>query len=166
LGVDVDLVEIDTGRRSYGAGNSLGGATLRAFKTLGILDDFLRQGHAGDGVSLLTPCGQPIATVPTPRLVSPDIPGGGAILRPVLAGILANATRAPGTNEVDRCRTPCIASRTVVGSAAAWWSRTLLAEASWKSLAARLDTLGAKLAIQQRLYICITYLLDADLLNS
>ena len=34
-GVEVDLVEIDPGWRSYGAGISLGGATLRAFRTLG-----------------------------------------------------------------------------------------------------------------------------------
>ena len=38
LGAEVDLVEIDPGWRSYGAGISLGGATLRAFRQLGILD--------------------------------------------------------------------------------------------------------------------------------
>eukprot|EP01034_Spumella_vulgaris_P041191 gene41191-50988_t len=31
-GAQVDLVEIDPGWRSYGAGISLGGATLRAFR--------------------------------------------------------------------------------------------------------------------------------------
>src|SRR5207342_1453982 len=48
LGADVDLVEIDPGWRSYGAGISLGGATLRAFRQLGVLDDFLREGNAAD----------------------------------------------------------------------------------------------------------------------
>lgn len=103
IGVEVDLAEIDSGWRSYGAGISLGGATMRVFKTLGILEAFLREGHAGDGVSLLTPTDQLIGTVPTPRLVSPEVPGGGAIMRPVLAKILADATRASGTRVMLGC---------------------------------------------------------------
>ena len=43
-GAEVDLVEIDPGWRSYGAGISLGGATLRVFRQLGILEAFLAQG--------------------------------------------------------------------------------------------------------------------------
>ena len=43
-GLDVDLVEIDPGWRSYGAGISLAPPTLRAFRTLGILDAFLERG--------------------------------------------------------------------------------------------------------------------------
>jgi 2-polyprenyl-6-methoxyphenol hydroxylase-like FAD-dependent oxidoreductase len=97
-GLDVDLVEIDPGWRSYGAGISLGGATLRAFKTLGILPQFLEHGAATDGVDLFLPHGQPIGSLPTPRFAGPDVPGGGAIMRPVLARILADATRAAGTN--------------------------------------------------------------------
>ena len=96
LGADVDVAEIDPGWRSYGAGISLGGATLRAFKTLGILDRFLEHGAAADGVDLLLPHGQYLATVPTPRLAGADVPGGGAIMRPVLAKILADATIASG----------------------------------------------------------------------
>ena len=96
LGADVDVVEIDPGWRSYGAGISLGGATLRAFNTLGILDRFLEQGAAADGVDLMLPHGQYLATVPTPRLAGADVPGGGAIMRPVLAKILADATIASG----------------------------------------------------------------------
>lgn len=94
---EVDLVEIDAGWRSYGAGISLGGATLRAFDTLGILPQFMAQGAASDGVDLFLPHGQQIATLPTPRLAGPDVPGGGAIMRPVLAKILADATLASGT---------------------------------------------------------------------
>ena len=97
-GASVDLVEIDAGWRSYGAGITVGGATLRAFRRLGILDAFLKQGAASDGVDLLTGAGHPIASLPTPRLAGPDVPGGGAIMRPVLAAILAEATKASGTN--------------------------------------------------------------------
>lgn len=95
-GATVELVEIDSGWRSYGAGISLGGATLRAFRTLGILDRFLAEGAASDGVHLRAPHGAPIGELPTPRLAGPDVPGGGAIMRPVLAKILADATRASG----------------------------------------------------------------------
>jgi 2-polyprenyl-6-methoxyphenol hydroxylase-like FAD-dependent oxidoreductase len=97
-GIDVDLVEIDPGWRSYGAGISLGGATLRAFRTLGILDEFLGLGWASDGIDLHIPTGQKIGSLPTPRIAGPDVPGGGAIMRPVLAKILAEATRASGTH--------------------------------------------------------------------
>lgn len=98
LGAQVDLVEIDPGWRSYGAGISLGGATLRAFRQLGILDEFLKKGSATDGVALMLPHGQPIGELPTPRLAGAEIPGGGAIMRPVLARILADATVRAGTN--------------------------------------------------------------------
>jgi len=94
----VDLVEIDPGWRSYGAGISLGGATLRAFRQLGVLEAFLEHGAASDGVQLFLPDGAPIGSLPTPRLAGADVPGNGGILRPVLARILAEATRASGTN--------------------------------------------------------------------
>ena len=95
-GAQVELVEIDPEWRNYGAGISLGGATLRAFRQLGVLDEFLRQGAASDGVELRLPHGPKLGELPTPRLAGPDVPGGGAIMRPVLARILADATRASG----------------------------------------------------------------------
>jgi len=96
-GISVDLVEIDKGWRSYGAGITLGGATFRAFATLGILDAFMERGSATDGLHLQLADGTQIATLPTPRVAGDDIPGSGGIMRPVLAGILAEATRAAGT---------------------------------------------------------------------
>jgi len=97
-GVDVDVVEIDPGWRSYGAGISLGGATLRAFRTLGVLEAFLQHGSATDGVHLCLPHGPQVVVLPTPRIAGAEVPGGGAIMRPVLARILADATRAAGAN--------------------------------------------------------------------
>ncbi len=96
LGANVEVAEIDPGWRSYGAGITLGGATLRAFKRLGILDQFLEQGAAADGIDLLLQNGQHLTRLPTPRLAGDDVPGGGAIMRPVLAKILADATVASG----------------------------------------------------------------------
>lgn len=98
IGAHVDLVEIDPEWRNYGAGISLGGATLRAFGRLGVLDAFLERGSAQDGVAIRLPHGQQVAMLPTPRIAGPDVPGGGAIMRPVLAQILADATRAAGTH--------------------------------------------------------------------
>jgi 2-polyprenyl-6-methoxyphenol hydroxylase-like FAD-dependent oxidoreductase len=70
---------------------------LRAFRTLGILDVFLEHGSAHDGVSLRLPHGVEVGEIPTPRIAGPDVAGGGAIMRPVLAQILVDATRAAGT---------------------------------------------------------------------
>ncbi len=95
-GIEVDLIEIDQDWRSYGAGISLGGATLRAFRQLGVLEAFLEDGAAHDGVALHLFNGTPIGNLPTPRLAGPDVPGGGAIMRPKLAKLMANATRKAG----------------------------------------------------------------------
>lgn len=96
-GIDVDLVEIDPGWRSYGAGISISGPTLRAFQTIGILDKVLEVGACADGCKIHTAGGHMIAEIPTPRCAGPDVPGSGGIMRPALAGILADATRASGT---------------------------------------------------------------------
>ena len=63
LGLAVELVEIDEGWRSYGAGISIGGPTLRALRTIGVLDAFFERGYGGDGVNLFTAGGQPIGTL-------------------------------------------------------------------------------------------------------
>jgi 2-polyprenyl-6-methoxyphenol hydroxylase-like FAD-dependent oxidoreductase len=97
-GLAVDLVEIDPDWRSYGAGISLGAPTLRAFQRLGILDAFLECGSASDGVEIFTANGHKVATIPTPRLARPVVPGGGGVMRPALAAILAEATRKAGAN--------------------------------------------------------------------
>ncbi|PMS16846.1 hypothetical protein C0Z18_22120 [Trinickia dabaoshanensis] len=107
LGLTVELAEIDPGWRSYGAGISIGGPTLRALRTIGVLDAFLERGYGGDGVNLFTANGHPIGTLPTPRVAGEDVPGGGAIMRPVLADILAKAMIAAGA----RVRLGCTFSR-------------------------------------------------------
>ena len=97
-GVDVDLVEIDPGWRSYGAGITIGGPALRAFRTIGVLSELKSHGAMTEGLDLFTAQGHLIAQVPTPRSAETDVPGTGGIMRPVLAKILAEATRASGTN--------------------------------------------------------------------
>ncbi|MBQ4828437.1 FAD-dependent oxidoreductase [Alteromonas sp. MMG017] len=96
--IEVDLVEIDPNWRTDGAGISIGGATLRAFKTLGILEDFLKVGSAHSGLDIHAPHGVHLAHIPTPVIGDPDIPNSGAIMRPALAKILAEKTRQSGSN--------------------------------------------------------------------
>lgn len=96
-GIETDLVEIDENWRTEGAGISIGGATLRAFKTLGILDEYLKVGSAHSGLDVYAPTGQHLAHIPTPLIGDPDIPSAGAIMRPALAKILAQKTSESGT---------------------------------------------------------------------
>ncbi len=97
-GFSVDLVEIDPQWRSYGAGISLHGSTLRVIKQLGLIERFLEVGYATDGVEMRGPQDQVLVTLPTPRVAGPELPGGGAIMRPALAKILSEAVRASTTN--------------------------------------------------------------------
>ena len=92
----VDLVELDPNWQVAGAGITISGPTLRAFAALGIVDDVIRQGFCADGVRLCDADGNLLTELPTPRLAGADIPGGGGILRPVLARILSQATLASG----------------------------------------------------------------------
>ncbi|WNL38400.1 FAD-dependent oxidoreductase [Halomonas sp. PAMB 3232] len=98
-GIETDLVEIDAGWRSYGAGISLHGATLRVFAELGILEAFKATGAATDGLVVRMPHNdQVIVTIPTPPMPGTGLPGNAAIMRPALAAILADATRAAGVS--------------------------------------------------------------------
>lgn len=98
-GIAVDLVEIDPGWRSYGAGISLHGATLRVFQTLGILDKFCETGAVTDGLVIRKPHNdEVIVRIPTPPAPGVDLPGNAAIMRPELARLLAEATREAGVN--------------------------------------------------------------------
>jgi len=97
-GIEVDLVEIDPDWCPLGAGITINGATLRALHSLGLYDEFLRQGFVSDGVDLKTKSGHLIFTIPTPRPEGADVAGGGGIMRPRMAKMLADATRESGVS--------------------------------------------------------------------
>ena len=98
-GIAADLVEIDSGWRSYGAGISLHGATLRVLSQLGVLEDYRAVGSATDGLVVRLPHNDHvIVTIPTPPMPGTGMPGNAAIMRPALAAILSKATRAAGVN--------------------------------------------------------------------
>jgi 2-polyprenyl-6-methoxyphenol hydroxylase-like FAD-dependent oxidoreductase len=99
-GVEVDLLEIDAGWRSYGAGITINGSTLRVLNQLGLLARFMEEGFASDGVDILGPDDSVLFSLPTPRVAGPDIPGGGGIMRPALAKVLSEAVLASGVNVI------------------------------------------------------------------
>jgi 2-polyprenyl-6-methoxyphenol hydroxylase-like FAD-dependent oxidoreductase len=96
-GVAVDLIDLDPQWRVYGAGITITGATLRAFKALGILDAVMERAYTGDGIQVCDVSGNPLHLVPTPAAVGGDTPGCGGIMRPVLHKILSDLTLKLGT---------------------------------------------------------------------
>lgn len=98
LGIAVELIDLDPQWRVYGAGITITGATLRAFKSLGILEAVMAKAYTGEGIQVCDVNGQPLHLVPTPPAVGSDTPGCGGIMRPVLHKILSEKTLALGTN--------------------------------------------------------------------
>jgi 2-polyprenyl-6-methoxyphenol hydroxylase-like FAD-dependent oxidoreductase len=97
LGIDVDLVDLDPHWRVYGAGITITGATLRAFKALGILEQVIAQAYTGEGIQICDVSGKPLHLVPTPIQADPDVPGCGGIMRPLLHQLLSTLTLDLGT---------------------------------------------------------------------
>lgn len=96
--IQVDLVEIDPDWCPLGAGITINGATLRALDSLGLYQRFKEEGFVSDGADLMTATGQLISTLATPKPQGADVSGGGGILRPNLARMMADATRKAGVN--------------------------------------------------------------------
>jgi 2-polyprenyl-6-methoxyphenol hydroxylase-like FAD-dependent oxidoreductase len=95
-GATVDLVERSETWTMDGAGISIGPASVRALHLLGAYERFLREGAGCDGMDARDASGAHLTTFPTPRLVDPETPGNGAILRPVLGRILVDLALAGG----------------------------------------------------------------------
>src|ERR1700722_7946835 len=95
--MQVDLVEIDPNWKIQGAGITITGPTLRALKTLGVLDEAKAQGATWNGAYLFTRSGQRIQELDIPP-ISDDLPGTGGIMRPGLHKILSDRTLALDAN--------------------------------------------------------------------
>jgi len=98
LGADVDVVEIDENWRTDGAGITVSGPSLRAIEAIGVLPQFRQQGAMTDGIEQFASDGRLLTRIATPKVPGTEIVGGGGIMRPVLAKILAQATRESGAN--------------------------------------------------------------------
>lgn len=95
--VPVDLIDIDPDWRVYGAGITITGPTLRAFKRLGLLDELARQGAFMTGSKIFLHDGTPIMDMVNGP-VEPDLPEVGGIMRPVLHKLLSEQVRAAGVD--------------------------------------------------------------------
>jgi len=96
-GVQVDIVEIDPDWKVYGAGLTITGPTLRAFRDLGLLDAIAEQGflsvaahmHLFDGTLLSAAEQLPI---------EPGLPSAGGIMRPKLHQIMSGEVKRLGAH--------------------------------------------------------------------
>lgn len=97
-GHEVRLVEIDPQWRNYGAGISISGASLRTLDTIGILEDFKKVAWCADGCDVESASGHRLMTLQTPRMAGSHVPGGAGVMRPALAKLMNDKTRACGVD--------------------------------------------------------------------
>jgi len=95
-GIQVELVEIDPDWRSYGAGLTVTGPTLRALRILGVLDEVQRHGATWSIARIHNQAGELLTTMNLPKLAE-DLPATGGVMRPVLHRILSAKTLELGT---------------------------------------------------------------------
>lgn len=95
-GLNVQLIDIDPGWKVYGAGITITGPTLRAFKAIDILDEVIANAYTGDGIEIRNAQGNMVSLVATPPTDDPTVPRSGGIMRPTLHKILASRIRERG----------------------------------------------------------------------
>ncbi|PXW97555.1 2-polyprenyl-6-methoxyphenol hydroxylase-like FAD-dependent oxidoreductase [Sphaerotilus hippei] len=98
-GIEVDLVEINPDWAPDGAGITISGPSLRALRTVGVVDEVLAQGGFWSAIDICDAQGQLTRTVPMATAHgAEELPCAAGILRPVLADILGHATQRAGAN--------------------------------------------------------------------
>lgn len=91
-GIAVDLIDLDPEWRVYGAGITITGPTLRAYKRLGLLDQIKSVGAVTNGTKLLHFTGALIQDMDEP-VIEDGLPATGGILRPDLHRIMSARVR-------------------------------------------------------------------------
>ena len=89
-GLSVDLVEIDPNWRIYGAGITITGPTLRALRTLGVLEPVIAAGATWSGAKVHDKSGKLLEDVTFPALAE-GLPATGGIMRPLLHQVLSQS---------------------------------------------------------------------------
>ncbi|MEU4222863.1 FAD-dependent monooxygenase [Nonomuraea sp. NPDC026600] len=98
-GVDVVLVEIRREWTGIGHGITIQGNALKAFRSVGVLDELMAKGIPFDMLRVKNAAdGSLIAELPTPRTGGDDLPPTLGALRSDLSGILARAVLAAGVD--------------------------------------------------------------------
>lgn len=96
IGAAVDLIDIDPHWGVSGAGITITGPTLRAFKELGVLDEIVAQAYTGEGIKVCDVQGNLLQELDTPMPAGSGVPGSGGFTRPALHKILAARVRQSG----------------------------------------------------------------------
>ena len=94
-GVKVDLIDLDPDWRVYGAGITITGPTLRAYRRLGMLDDIKQQGAITTRTRLFRYDGTHILDLDEP-VIEEGLPATGGIMRPVLHRIMQRRVNTLG----------------------------------------------------------------------
>jgi 2-polyprenyl-6-methoxyphenol hydroxylase-like FAD-dependent oxidoreductase len=94
-GVAVKLIDIDPEWRVYGAGITITGPTLRAYRHLGMVQDIASQGAITNGSRIYHFSGQHIRDLDEPPIEA-GLPATGGIMRPVLHHIMQERVRSLG----------------------------------------------------------------------
>ncbi|MBV7380621.1 FAD-dependent monooxygenase [Maritimibacter dapengensis] len=97
-GVKVDLIDIEENWGAAGTGVTLSSLTARALCDLGFAEDLINKGHLHDGLIMCDPMGNVVQEHQTPRLFSPDVPGEGGVMRPVLHDMMVQRMRDNGVS--------------------------------------------------------------------
>lgn len=95
--IAVDLIDLDPEWRVYGAGITIIGPTLRAYRQIGLLDKIREVGAVSNGTRLYHFSGAHIADMDEPALEQ-GLPATGGILRPVLHRIMSTEVKQLGTS--------------------------------------------------------------------
>lgn len=91
----VTLIDIDPEWRVYGAGITITGPTLRAYKRLGLIEQITQQGAITNGVRIFRHDGTLLHELDEPVLEE-GLPATGGIMRPVLHHIMQERIHALG----------------------------------------------------------------------
>lgn len=97
VGAEVELIDIDPKWGVSGAGITLTGPTLRAFKALGVLGEVMEQAYTGEGIRVCDVQGTTLQILDTPMAPEAGVPGSGGATRPGIHKILAARLQAAGT---------------------------------------------------------------------
>lgn len=89
----VELIDIDPEWRVYGAGITITGPTLRAYRRLGLLDEIKRDGAITNGVRFFRYDGAFLQELDEPA-IEEGLPATGGIMRPVLHRIMQRRVQA------------------------------------------------------------------------
>jgi len=92
-GVSVDLIDLDPDWRVYGAGITITGPTLRAYRHLGLLDRIAAQGAITNGARIFRYDGVHLQDLDEPA-IEEGLPATGGIMRPVLHRLMQERVRA------------------------------------------------------------------------